>query len=272
MHAEGFAAGELKHGPIALIEDGLPVIVVMPSPKNAAMLHSQAAEQHPRDPGPRRGHHRHRRGGRRHGAALRRPPDRDPRGVNAFPAAAVDDPAAGVRRGGRAGARLRRRQAAQPGQVRHRRVDVDGLGHFRSDAARAHFLAAYRAGMAGLPPMAASFDVPTAFGTVRAYRFDGPADKTPVVLLPGRNASTPMWRRQPVHDPEDADGLLRGSAWGGWTFGADADRRGPRRSGAVAGRGAGGAGPDRRAPDGRRRSAAGRRPTMRSGGRVGWRH
>ena len=30
MHAEGFAAGELKHGPIALIEDGLPVIVVVP--------------------------------------------------------------------------------------------------------------------------------------------------------------------------------------------------------------------------------------------------
>jgi len=41
MHAEGFAAGELKHGPIALIEDGLPVIVVMPSPKNAALLHSK---------------------------------------------------------------------------------------------------------------------------------------------------------------------------------------------------------------------------------------
>jgi len=41
MHAEGFAAGELKHGPIALIEDGLPVIVVMPSHKNAAMLHSK---------------------------------------------------------------------------------------------------------------------------------------------------------------------------------------------------------------------------------------
>ena len=28
MHAEGFAAGELKHGPIALIEQGLPVVVV----------------------------------------------------------------------------------------------------------------------------------------------------------------------------------------------------------------------------------------------------
>jgi len=26
IHAEGFAAGEMKHGPIALIEDGLPVI------------------------------------------------------------------------------------------------------------------------------------------------------------------------------------------------------------------------------------------------------
>jgi glucosamine--fructose-6-phosphate aminotransferase (isomerizing) len=41
MHAEGFAAGELKHGPIALIEDDLPVIVVMPSPKSAAMLHAK---------------------------------------------------------------------------------------------------------------------------------------------------------------------------------------------------------------------------------------
>ena len=41
MHAEGFAAGELKHGPIALIDDGLPVIVVMPSPKNAQTLHAK---------------------------------------------------------------------------------------------------------------------------------------------------------------------------------------------------------------------------------------
>ena len=41
MHAEGFAAGELKHGPIALIEDNLPVIVVMPSPKNAVTLHAK---------------------------------------------------------------------------------------------------------------------------------------------------------------------------------------------------------------------------------------
>ncbi len=41
IHAEGFAAGELKHGPIALIEDGLPVIIVMPSPTGRALLHSK---------------------------------------------------------------------------------------------------------------------------------------------------------------------------------------------------------------------------------------
>jgi glucosamine--fructose-6-phosphate aminotransferase (isomerizing) len=39
MHAEGFAAGELKHGPIALLEPDLPVVVVMPSPKGRAILH-----------------------------------------------------------------------------------------------------------------------------------------------------------------------------------------------------------------------------------------
>ena len=31
MHAEGFAGGELKHGPIALIDKGTPVIALMPS-------------------------------------------------------------------------------------------------------------------------------------------------------------------------------------------------------------------------------------------------
>lgn len=41
MHAEGFAAGELKHGPIALIEDELPVIVIMPSPTGSAVLHAK---------------------------------------------------------------------------------------------------------------------------------------------------------------------------------------------------------------------------------------
>ena len=30
IHAEGYAAGEMKHGPLALIEDGMPVIVLAP--------------------------------------------------------------------------------------------------------------------------------------------------------------------------------------------------------------------------------------------------
>ena len=40
IHAEGFAAGELKHGPIALIEQDLPVVVVVPSPKRP-LLHDK---------------------------------------------------------------------------------------------------------------------------------------------------------------------------------------------------------------------------------------
>jgi glucosamine--fructose-6-phosphate aminotransferase (isomerizing) len=41
MHAEGFPAGELKHGPIALVEDDLPVVVVMPSPRGRQVLHAK---------------------------------------------------------------------------------------------------------------------------------------------------------------------------------------------------------------------------------------
>ncbi|MEV8455204.1 glutamine--fructose-6-phosphate transaminase (isomerizing) [Streptomyces sp. NPDC052095] len=41
MHAEGFAAGELKHGPIALVEEGLPVVVVVPAPRGRSVLHDK---------------------------------------------------------------------------------------------------------------------------------------------------------------------------------------------------------------------------------------
>jgi glucosamine--fructose-6-phosphate aminotransferase (isomerizing) len=41
IHAEGFAAGELKHGPIALIDEGQPVFVVVPSPRGRDSLHSK---------------------------------------------------------------------------------------------------------------------------------------------------------------------------------------------------------------------------------------
>ena len=123
MHAEGFAAGELKHGPIALIEEGLPVVVVMPSPKGRPLLHSKLlsnireiqargartiviAEE-----------------GDETVRAVRRPPDRAPGGADAAVQPLLSDrAAAGLRRRDRPGPRLRRRQAAQPGQVRHRRV------------------------------------------------------------------------------------------------------------------------------------------------------
>jgi glucosamine--fructose-6-phosphate aminotransferase (isomerizing) len=41
MHAEAFPAGELKHGPIALVERGLPVVVVLPSGHGRAALHGK---------------------------------------------------------------------------------------------------------------------------------------------------------------------------------------------------------------------------------------
>ncbi|UYN83331.1 MAG: glutamine--fructose-6-phosphate transaminase (isomerizing) [Microcella sp.] len=41
IHAEGFAAGELKHGPIALIEPGQVVFVIVPSPRDPSSLHAK---------------------------------------------------------------------------------------------------------------------------------------------------------------------------------------------------------------------------------------
>ncbi|WP_030162091.1 glutamine--fructose-6-phosphate transaminase (isomerizing) [Glycomyces sp. NRRL B-16210] len=41
LHAEGFAAGELKHGPISLVEEGTPVIAIVPSPRGRSLLHDK---------------------------------------------------------------------------------------------------------------------------------------------------------------------------------------------------------------------------------------
>ena len=41
IHAEGFAAGELKHGPIALVDEGQPVFVIVPSPHGRDQLHAK---------------------------------------------------------------------------------------------------------------------------------------------------------------------------------------------------------------------------------------
>lgn len=40
IHAEGFAAGELKHGPIALLDEGLPVFIIVPTPRRE-VLHAK---------------------------------------------------------------------------------------------------------------------------------------------------------------------------------------------------------------------------------------
>ena len=49
IHAEGYAAGELKHGPIALIDDAVPIIVIVPSgplfEKTASNLQEAAARR-----------------------------------------------------------------------------------------------------------------------------------------------------------------------------------------------------------------------------------
>ena len=42
MHAEGFAGGELKHGPIALIDVGTPVVAIMP-PENSILAEKMAS-------------------------------------------------------------------------------------------------------------------------------------------------------------------------------------------------------------------------------------
>lgn len=75
------------------------------------------------------------------------------------------------------------------------------VGGFTSEAGRERFTAAYREAMADLPVPRATEDVPTSFGTVRAYRFGEPGPP-PLVLLSGTAASTPMWE-------DNLPGLLR---------------------------------------------------------------
>ena len=43
-HCEGYAAGELKHGPLALIEDNIPVIALAPYDENFSKILSNIQE------------------------------------------------------------------------------------------------------------------------------------------------------------------------------------------------------------------------------------
>jgi glucosamine--fructose-6-phosphate aminotransferase (isomerizing) len=49
IHAEGYAAGEMKHGPIALIDDGIPVVVIAPRGKGYEKVLSNLAEVRARE-------------------------------------------------------------------------------------------------------------------------------------------------------------------------------------------------------------------------------
>jgi len=49
IHAEGYAAGEMKHGPIALIDDGMPVVVIAPMGPSYEKVLSNLAEVKARD-------------------------------------------------------------------------------------------------------------------------------------------------------------------------------------------------------------------------------
>ena len=44
IHAEGYAAGELKHGPLALVDDDMPVIAVAPNDDLLEKLRSNLQE------------------------------------------------------------------------------------------------------------------------------------------------------------------------------------------------------------------------------------
>ena len=140
IHAEGFAAGELKHGPIALVEDRLPVFCVVP-PQGRDFLHDKMVSdiQEVRARGART-------------IVLAEEGDAEvapyadvlldaAEGADAAAADGRGRPAAAVRlRAGHA-AGPRRRPAAQPGQVRHGRVGrcsvpVIGVGIDVVDIAR----------------------------------------------------------------------------------------------------------------------------------------
>ncbi len=125
LHAEGFAAGELKHGPIALVEEGVPVFVVVP-PRGRDQLHDKVISniQEVRARGAKT-------------IVLVEEGDdevlpyadvtiRHPKCSTLAAAAAGHRPAAVLRVRGGGAEGVRHRPAAQPGQVRHGRVSEGG--------------------------------------------------------------------------------------------------------------------------------------------------
>ena len=69
IHAEGYPAAEMKHGPIALIDENMPVVFIAHARRGLRKV----AEQHAGGAGARRADHRRRHRGRRRDRRPRRP-------------------------------------------------------------------------------------------------------------------------------------------------------------------------------------------------------
>lgn len=73
------------------------------------------------------------------------------------------------------------------------------ISHWRASKDQAQYEDLYGRAMDLLPPERATHDLPTAFGTVRAYVFERPGadadyrSRTPMLLVPGANAPAPVW-------------------------------------------------------------------------------
>ena len=69
------------------------------------------------------------------------------------------------------------------------------VGQFRTAEGKRVYTAAYAEALAAMPSPTQTLDIPTDYGTVRAYVWRQPrtADRTPVLLLPGRTSGVPMW-------------------------------------------------------------------------------
>ena len=69
------------------------------------------------------------------------------------------------------------------------------VGKWRTSAGQEAYESAYQEILKSMPAFEESYDIPTDYGTVRAYRWSNPdtEDKTPIVLFPGRTTGVPMW-------------------------------------------------------------------------------
>ncbi len=121
IHAEGYAAGELKHGPIALIDENMPVVVIAPYRPGVR----EDRLQHAGSRGPRRQHHsddrRQGRGGSHHRVAG---DDRAARHGRDLYADGLCRPGAVAGLSYRRDHGHRRRPAAQPREIGDGRISV----------------------------------------------------------------------------------------------------------------------------------------------------